>query len=70
MRVRSSARTRGAACVSTWIVDVEHEHVDVFREPKGERYKHHHRTARGDSVAPLAFPDDAIAVNDILPPPR
>jgi len=53
-----------------WSVDVEHEHVDVFREPKGECYKHHHRAARGDSVAPLAFPDDAIPVNDILPPPR
>ena len=51
-------------------MDVEHEHVDVFREPKGERYKDHHRAARGDFVAPLAFRDDPIAVNDILPPPR
>ncbi|MDP9107249.1 MAG: Uma2 family endonuclease [Candidatus Eremiobacteraeota bacterium] len=53
-----------------WIVDVEHGHVDVYREPRGERYKKHERVERGHSVAPLAFPDDAIAVNDILPPPR
>ena len=53
-----------------WIVDVEAGHVDVYREPRGERYKKHERAERGQSVAPLAFPDDAIAVNDILPPPR
>ena len=53
-----------------WMVDVERGHVDVYREPRGERYKKHERIARGDSVTPLAFPDDAIAVNDILPPPR
>ena len=53
-----------------WIVDVEHEHVGVYREPRGERYKKHERAGRGTSIAPLAFPEDAIAVNDILPPPR
>jgi Uma2 family endonuclease len=53
-----------------WIVDVEAGHVDVYREPRGERYKKHERAERGNSVAPLAFPDDPIAVNDILPPPR
>jgi Uma2 family endonuclease len=53
-----------------WIVDLVHQRMDVYREPKGERYAKHHRTGRGKSVAPLAFPDDAIAVNDILPPPR
>jgi Uma2 family endonuclease len=53
-----------------WIVDVEDGHVDVYREPRGERYKKHERIQRGQSVAPLAFPDDAIGVNDILPPPR
>ncbi|HEV2644632.1 MAG TPA: Uma2 family endonuclease [Candidatus Elarobacter sp.] len=53
-----------------WVVDVEHGHVDVYREPRGERYKKHVRVERGDSVAPLSFPDDAIAVNDVLPPPR
>jgi Uma2 family endonuclease len=53
-----------------WIVDVERGHVDVYREPSGERYEKHERAGRGRSVAPLAFPEDAIAVNDILPPQR
>jgi Uma2 family endonuclease len=53
-----------------WIVDAEHGHVDVYREPRGERYEKHERAERGQFVAPLAFPADAIAVNDILPPPR
>jgi Uma2 family endonuclease len=70
MRVRKLRAYARRGVREYWIVDVELEHVDVFREPKGERYKHHRRAARGDSVAPLAFPGDAIAVNDILPPPR
>ncbi|HEY0384135.1 MAG TPA: Uma2 family endonuclease [Candidatus Elarobacter sp.] len=53
-----------------WIVDLEHEHVDVYREPRGDRYRKHHRAGRGKPIAPLAFPDDSIDVNDILPPMR
>jgi Uma2 family endonuclease len=53
-----------------WIVDVEAGHIDVYCEPRGERYKKRERAKRGSSIAPLAFPGDAIAVNDILPPPR
>ncbi|MDQ6925707.1 MAG: Uma2 family endonuclease [Candidatus Eremiobacteraeota bacterium] len=67
MKLRAYAR-RGIR--EYWIVDVLHEHVDVYREPTGERYAHHHRAGRGKSIAPLAFPDDAIAVNDVLPPTR
>ena len=53
-----------------WIVDLAHERIDVYREPKGERYAKHRRAGRGHSIAPLAFPDDAVAVDDVLPPPR
>jgi Uma2 family endonuclease len=53
-----------------WIVDLAHERVNVYREPRGERYAKHRRAGRGQSIAPLAFPDDAVAVDDILPPPR
>ncbi len=67
MKFRAYAR-RGVR--EYWIVDLEHDHVDVYREPDGERYKKHRRAGRGKSVAPLAFPDDAIAVSDILPPLR
>jgi Uma2 family endonuclease len=51
-----------------WIVDLVHERIEVYREPSGERYRVHLRAVRGESVAPAAFPDDTMAVDDILPP--
>lgn len=53
-----------------WILDLSHERVDVHSEPIGERYEKHRCAVRGQSVAPLAFPDDPIVVDDILPPSR
>ncbi|MEA2783905.1 MAG: hypothetical protein QOF71_9 [Candidatus Eremiobacteraeota bacterium] len=67
MKLRAYARGGVREC---WIVDLEHEHVDVYREPDGERFKKHRRVGRGKSISPLAFPDDAVAVTDILPPAR
>lgn len=66
MKLRAYAR-RGVR--EYWIVDLAHERVDVYRDPAGERYASHRSAGRGESVAPLAFPDDAVAVDDILPPP-
>jgi Uma2 family endonuclease len=51
-----------------WIVDLVHERVEVYRDPRGERYAVHRTVHRGESVAPAEFPEDAIAVDDILPP--
>lgn len=51
-----------------WIVDIVHERVHVYRDPHGERFASYWPALRGESVAPLAFPNDAIAVDDILPP--
>jgi len=51
-----------------WLVDVVHERIEVYREPRGKRFESKRVAGRGDSVAPLAFPDDAIPVDDILPP--
>jgi Uma2 family endonuclease len=52
-----------------WVVDIVHERVHVYREPQEERFMSHRTVVRGDSVAPMMFPNDAIAVNDILSPP-
>ena len=51
-----------------WIVDLVHQRIDVYREPRAERYDVHLIFERGASVAPLAFPDEPIAVDDVLPP--
>jgi Uma2 family endonuclease len=51
-----------------WIVDMVHERIEVYRGPRGERFAEYHTAGRGESVAPMAFPDDSILVDDILPP--
>jgi Uma2 family endonuclease len=51
-----------------WIVDVIHERVEVYREPRGERFRSHRTALRGESVALMMFPDEPIPVDDILPP--
>jgi Uma2 family endonuclease len=53
-----------------WIVDLVHERVEVYRDPRGERYAVHRTVHRGESVAPAEFPEDSIAVDEILPPPN
>ena len=49
-----------------WIVDVEHERLEVYRDPEGGSYRSVALVERGNVVAPLAFPDLAIRVEDIL----
>jgi Uma2 family endonuclease len=49
-----------------WIVDVNTETVEVYRSPSGERYADRQVLARGESVAPLAFPDAAIPIDAIF----
>jgi Uma2 family endonuclease len=49
-----------------WIVDVNGEAVEIYREPADDAYASV-RIARGDdAVAPAAFPDCSTTVNDIL----
>jgi hypothetical protein len=38
----------------------------VFREPSGALYREIVRLARGSRLAPLAFPDLTLAVDDLL----
>lgn len=66
-KLAAYARRRAAEC---WIVDLVHDRIEVYREPHGEGYRQHLTAERGESIAPAAFPDDAIAVDDILPPPE
>lgn len=52
-----------------WIVDVEGGCVHVLREPDGAGLWRARTVARrGDTVAPLAFPDVLVEVAAILPP--
>jgi Uma2 family endonuclease len=49
-----------------WVVDVGGEAVEIHREPRGDRYERVERVGRGGRVAPEAFPDVVLAIDEIL----
>ena len=49
-----------------WIVDLNADAIQVCREPNAGGYSEVRIASRGESLAPIAFPNLAIAVNDIL----
>lgn len=60
---RLYARSRSA---EYWLIDVDAERVDVFRAPEGESYADVLSFARGERVAPIAFPDVVLPVDDLF----
>ena len=49
-----------------WIEDITQDELLVFRDPAGDRYSTCLTLHRGDTISPLAFPDIAIKVEDLL----
>lgn len=49
-----------------WVVSVDGEWVEVYRSPEGEGYRDRRRAGRGESVAPAAFADVRIDVDDVF----
>lgn len=49
-----------------WIVDLVGAAVEVHRAPAADGYRSVERLARGSELRPAAFPDLAIAVDDVL----
>ena len=49
-----------------WIMDVGRDHVLVLRDPTETGYATPRVYRRGESISPLALPDLALAVNEIL----
>ena len=49
-----------------WLVDLTTERVEVFRRLTGGHYRDVARLARGAGLTPLAFPDLALVVDDLL----
>jgi len=52
-----------------WIVNRRADAVDVFREPSSDGYRDRFRRGRGEHVAPSAFPDLRLSVDELLGPP-
>lgn len=63
-KLRAYART---GIAELWIVHLAGNCVFQFREPSGESYARERSFGRGESLAPAAFPDDAIEVDALLP---
>lgn len=56
----------GAAIAEAWLVNLPGDCIDVFREPADGRYTDVRTARRGETVAPLAFPDRTLRVDDVL----
>jgi Uma2 family endonuclease len=55
-----------AGIADYWIVNLVDSVVEVYRNPVRSRYRSVEALKPGDVIRPLAFPDVAIAVSDIL----
>jgi Uma2 family endonuclease len=51
-----------------WILNLEDDVIETFREPSGESYAVTERIGMGGTVSPLAFPDVQIVMDEIVPP--
>jgi Uma2 family endonuclease len=49
-----------------WLVDLEEEVVEVYQAPSPQGYQRAARFGRGDRLAPQAFPDLVLMVDEIL----
>lgn len=49
-----------------WIVDVQNETVELYKDPAGSSFASAGNFRRGESVSPTAFPDLRIAVDEIF----
>lgn len=55
-----------AGISEVWIVDLVDERIDAYREPLDDVYNLFESYHAGGRISPLAFPDVALAVDDIF----
>ena len=65
-RDKLAAYARNGIC-EYWIVDLTHNEVQVYRDPESSGYRTQLRFGMDEAVAPLAFPETPLRVQDILP---
>lgn len=56
-----------AGIAEVWIVDLVHDRVETYADPRGGGYDSARVVEPDGSLAPRAFPDDAIPVASFLP---
>lgn len=55
-----------AGIPEAWIVDLQAERLEVYRQPRANRYERTLVVQRGETFAPEAFPDVALATADLV----
>jgi len=52
--------------VEVWLVDINQQLIEVYRQPVGDRYGNVQRCQRGQKLSLQAFPDVSITVAQVL----
>jgi Uma2 family endonuclease len=55
-----------AGIPEVWLEDLTRNVIEVYRSPSPQGYQETHRVGRGRRIAPQAFPDLDLAVDDLL----
>jgi Uma2 family endonuclease len=55
-----------ANIIEYWIIDLSKRQIEVYREPQRDGYRTVTRYAPGETLSPLAFPEVALNVNEML----
>jgi Uma2 family endonuclease len=56
-----------AGIPEAWLVNLLDDLIRIYREPTGDGYKVIQTALRGETIAPLAFPDWRIPVDELMP---
>jgi Uma2 family endonuclease len=67
-RGRKLAAYARAGVREYWIINLEDDCIEVFREPLDGAYRTELRFVSGQTFSPLAFPDVVVAGADVIPP--
>ncbi|MBP0018468.1 MAG: Uma2 family endonuclease [Cyanobacteria bacterium SBLK] len=52
--------------LETWLIDINAQCLEVYRDPSSQGYQSTQKLRRGQSIASLIFPTIAIEVNEIM----
>lgn len=55
-----------SAITEVWLVDLDAERIEVYRQPSPQGYQDAQRVGRGERVALVTFPDLELAVEAVL----
>jgi Uma2 family endonuclease len=55
-----------ASIPESWLVNLPGDHIELHRQPRDGRYHEVRTASRSETISPLAFPNLALRIDDIL----